>query len=200
MKKNVIVIVLIVLALLGAGAYAATQMAAQDKTAVEVTVETTETVETVENVVDGEDAVDVEIYELGGEIIEIADGYIVIMDHVHGAVQVNLSDDTLYDGADLEELAVGQFIQVMYDGKMTRSIPAQVTALKVGLYPVSGVVSAIGEGSVTLSREEIGDEVIVFLPEGAAVPSVGDSVTAYTNGAMTMSIPAKTHAIGVVVN
>ena len=199
MKKNVIVIVLIVLALLGAGAYAATQMAAQDKTAVETT-ETVETVETVETGVDGEDAVDVEIYELGGEIIEIADGYIVIMDHVHGAVQVNLSDDTLYDGADLEELAIGQFIQVMYDGKMTRSIPAQVNALKVGLYPVSGVVSAIGEGSVTLSREEIGDEVIVFLPEGAAVPSVGDSVTAYTNGAMTMSIPAQTNAIGVVVN
>ena len=209
MKKKMIVFALIALVVLCVGAYAATHMVALDKTGMvkpeenkeaTQTVETVETTEITETAETADDASEVEILELGGQITEIADGYILIMDSVHGAVQVNLGDDTLYDGADLEELNVGQYIQVMYDGKMTRSIPAQVYALKVGLYPVSGVVKAVGEGSITLSREEIGDEVIVFLPEGAAVPAVGDNVTAYTIGMMTMSMPAKTHAIGVVVN
>lgn len=207
MKKNMIVIALIVLALLGVGVYAMTHMVALDKTGMvkpEETVEMEKTVEITESAepagliesADGE----AEILELGGQITEIADDYLLIMDSVHGAVQVNLGDDTLYDGADLEELAVGQYIQVMYNGKMTRSIPAQAYALKIGLYPVSGVVKEVGVGSITLSREEIGDEVIVFLPEGTAMPQVGDSVTAYTNGAMTMSLPAQTQAIGLAVN
>ena len=209
MKKKMIVFALIAIIVLCVGAYAATHMVVVDKTGMvkpEETKDTVETVETVENVETAEitetadDAAEVEILELGGQITEIADGYILIMDSVHGVVQVNLGDDTLYDGADLEELSVGQYVQVMCDGKMTRSIPAQVYALKVGLYPVSGVVKAVGEGSITLSREEIGDEVIVFLPEGAQMPAVGSSVTAYTNGAMTMSLPAQTNAIGVVVH
>jgi len=192
MKKKMMLMVLAALALMVVGAYAATHFVVMD----EVKTETVETVKTAETEEAGEEAA--EIFDLGGEITEIADGYIVIEDSVHGMVQVNLGDDTLYDGADPDELAVGQFIQVMYDGKMTRSLPVQVYALKVGLYPVSGVVKELGENSVTLSREEIGDEVIVFLPEGAAELSVGDSVTAYTNGAMTMSLPAQTNAIGVV--
>ena len=192
-KKMMMIVLAVVLAIAVIGA-AFALTADKDNATEQIDVQvTTETA-------DQEETDMPEIVEISGEIKEIGEGYILIMDSVHGAVQVNLGDDTLYDGADLEELTVGQYIQVMYDGKMTRSIPAQVYALKVGLYPVSGVVKEVGEGSITLSREEIGDEVIVFLPEGAATPNVGDSVTAYTNGAMTMSMPAKTHAIGVVVN
>lgn len=193
MKKKMGFAALLALILVCIGAYALTKNAATDKPAM---------VETQSDAPAGEEEAmqTVEVFELGGQITEIADGYIVIADSVNGMVQVNLGDDTLYDGADLEELAVGQYIQVMYDGKMTRSLPAQVTAFKIGLYPVSGVVAELSEGSVTLSREEIGDEVIVFLPEGAPEIAVGDSVTAYTNGAMTMSLPAQTMAIGVVVN
>ena len=202
-SKTLILIALIAAIVLGVGAYAATHMVALDKTgmvnpeATKEALETVEHTETAEITETEDDAVEVEVLELGGQITESGDGYILIMDNVHGAVQVNLGDDTLYDGADFEELSVGQYIQVMYDGKMTRSIPAQVYALKVGLYPVSGVVKAVGEGSITLSREEIGDEVIVFLPEGAATPNVGDSVTAYTNGAMTMSLPPQTTAMAI---
>ena len=107
---------------------------------------------------------------------------------------------TLYDGADPDELAVGQYVQVMYDGKMTRSLPAQVYALRVGLYPLSGVVKELDEDRMTVARAEIGDEVIVFLPEDAPQMAVGDSVTVYTTGVMTMSLPAQTTAIGIVLN
>ena len=202
MKKKTMMIALCALILVCVGAYAATKITVTDKPQMENLVESTghtETAETTEITEQtGTAEAEAEIVELGGRITEIADGYIVMETLMHGMVQVNLGDDTLYDGADPDELAVGQYIQVMYDGKMTRSLPAQITALKVGLYPVSGVVKELGENSVTLSREEIGDEVIVFLPEGAEALSVGDSVTAYTNGAMTMSLPAQTNAIGVV--
>lgn len=202
MKEKTMMIALCALILVCVGAYAATHMVVLDKPQMEnvdavKTDEQTEAVEMAQTAEQAETA-EAEIVELGGRITEIADGYIVMETLMHGMVQVNLGDDTLYDGADPDELAVGQYIQVMYDGKMTRSLPAQITALKVGLYPVSGVVKELGENSVTLSREEIGDEVIVFLPEGAQALSVGDSVTAYTNGAMTMSLPAQTNAIGVV--
>ena len=202
MKKKTMMIALCALILVCVGAYAATKITVTDKPQMEnvdavKTDEQTEAVEMAQTAEQAETA-EAEIVELGGRITEIADGCIVIETLMHGMVQVNLGDDTLYDGADPDELAVGQYIQVMYDGKMTRSLPAQITALKVGLYPVSGVVKELGENSVTLSREEIGDEVIVFLPEGAEALSVGDSVTAYTNGAMTMSLPAQTNAIGVV--
>ena len=202
MKKKTMMIALCALILVCVGAYAATHMVVLDKPQMEnvdavKTDEQTEAVEMAQTAEQAETA-EAEIVELGGRITEIADGYIVMETLMHGMVQVNLGDDTLYDGADPDELAVGQYIQVMYDGKMTRSLPAQITALKVGLYPVSGVVKEVAENSVTLSREEIGDEVIVFLPEGAEALSVGDSVTAYTNGAMTMSLPAQTNAIGVV--
>ena len=149
-------------------------------------------------VTDGEEE-DMEIFELSGEVIELGEGYFVFMDAQMGAVQANFGDDTFFEGVSAQEIALGQFVQVLYDGKMTRSIPAQVFALKVGMYPVSGEVIAVEAGAMTLVRDEIGDEVIVFLPEGAPQIAVGAQVTAYTNGAMTMSIPAQTSALGVVI-
>jgi len=139
------------------------------------------------------------IEELDGEVIEIGEGYFVINSSIVGGVQVNFSEDSLFDGVQPEELAVGQFVQVMYDGKMTRSLPPQVFALKVGMYLVKGEVTAVMEDAITVLREEIGDEVIVFLPEGELEITVGDHVTTYTNGAMTMSLPAQTSAIGIVI-
>ena len=209
MKKKMIVFALIALVVLCVGAYAATHMVALDKTGMvkpEETKDTVETVETVENVETAEitetadDSAKVEILELGGQITEIADGYILIMDSVHGVVQVNLGDDTLYDGADLEELSVGQYVQVMYDGKMTRSIPAQVTALRVYVHMIAGEVTQAEGGSVTIVKDETGEEIVIHLPEDAGMIAVGDHVTAATNGAMTMSLPPQVSAVQIAVD
>ena len=141
-----------------------------------------------------------ETMNVEGMIVTVEEDHFIMQEKELGEIRVNFGAESLFEGVIAADLSFGQYVFVDFDGKMTRSIPAQVYALKIGLYPVSGVVKAVGEGSITLSREEIGDEVIVFLSEGTATPNVGDSVTAYTNGAMTMSLPAKTHAIGVVVN
>lgn len=140
-----------------------------------------------------------EVFMLGGEVTELGEGYFVMSDAELGEVQVNLGDDTLFDGVEMDALAVGQYVYVLYDGKMTRSLPPQVFALRVSMYAVSGGITELTEGKMTLVRDEIGDEVIISLPQDAPELSVGDHVTAYTTGIMTLSIPAQMNAVKIVL-
>lgn len=139
-----------------------------------------------------------EVFMLGGEVTEVGEGYFVMADAELGEVQVNLSDDSAFDGVELDELAAGQYVYVIYDGKMTRSLPPQVFALRVSMYATTGEITELTEGKMTLVRDEIGDEVIISLPQDAPALAVGDHVTAYTTGIMTMSIPAQMNAVKIV--
>ena len=136
---------------------------------------------------------------LGGEVTELGEDFFVMTDAELGEVQVNLGDDSAFDGVEPDELAVGQYVYVIYDGKMTRSLPPQVFALRVSMYAVSGGITELTDGKMTLVRDEIGDEVIVSLPEDAPELAVGDHVTAYTTGIMTLSIPAQMNAVKIVL-
>ncbi len=137
----------------------------------------------------------VELVQLQGVITEIADGYVMLDAGEQGQIQVNITDDTVVEG--VEELAVGQSAVVNYDGKMTRSVPAQITALSIGVYEVKGTVKALEDGRVTIDKGE-GDEVVLTLPEGAPELAVGDAVTAYTTGISTMSLPPQMNAIAIM--
>ena len=139
-----------------------------------------------------------EIFMLGGEVTQVGEGYFVMTDAELGEVQVNLGDDSAFDGVEMDELAVGQYVYVIYDGKMTRSLPPQVFALRVSMYATTGEITELSEGKMTLVRDEIGDEVIISLPQDAPALAVGDHVTAYTTGIMTLSIPAQMNAVKIV--
>lgn len=139
-----------------------------------------------------------EVFMLGGEITEVGEGYFVMTDAELGEVQVNLGDDSAFDGVEQGELAVGQYVYVIYDGKMTRSLPPQVFALRVSMYATTGEITELPEGKMTLVRDEIGDEVIISLPQDVPELAVGDHVTAYTTGIMTLSIPAQMNAVKIV--
>ena len=143
---------------------------------------------------EGEEEV-IEIVEIAGTITEITDEYVMINAGEMGMIQANTSIDTLIEG--VEELAVGQTAVILYDGKMTRSLPAQITALKIGVYEVKGTVTAIEEGRVTIDQGENG-EVVLTLPEGALEIAVGDAITAYTTGVSTMSLPPQMNAIAIM--
>ena len=140
-----------------------------------------------------------QVYMLHGQITEITDDYLMLEGTEQGRVQVNLLDDTLYDGAvQQSELAVGQYAEVLYDGKLTRSIPAQAAALAVNIYPLTGTVEEVQEdGRVLVTPTAGGAQVLLSLPEGVTV-EVGETATFYTTGVATMSIPAQMNAIGVV--
>ena len=139
-----------------------------------------------------------QVYMLHGQITEITDDYLMLEGTEQGRVQVNLLDDTLYDGAvQQSELAVGQYAEVLYDGKLTRSIPAQAAALAVNIYPLTGTMDEVQEdGRVLVTPTAGGAQVLLSLPEGVTV-EVGETATFYTTGVATMSIPAQMNAIGV---
>lgn len=134
-----------------------------------------------------------------GLIVTVEDGSFILQDKDLGEIQVNLSDATVFEGVDASALAFGQYVFVDFDGKMTRSLPPQIAAMKVGMYPVSGVVTEIAEGSVTIEQSNGNGEAVIHLLEGAPALNVGDEIVAYTNGAMTMSLPPQTTALAVDV-
>ena len=140
-----------------------------------------------------------QVYMLHGQITEITDEYLMLEGTEQGTVQVNLLDDTLYDGAiQQSELAVGQYAEVLYDGKLTRSIPAQAAALAVNIYPLAGTVDEVQEdGRVLVTPTDGGEQVLLSLPDDVTVEA-GETVTFYTTGVATMSLPAQMNAIGVV--
>ena len=137
-----------------------------------------------------------EIAELYGTVIEIADGYLLLESAEFGKVQANISDDTMIEG--VESIEIGQVAKVIYDGKMTRSIPAQIGAMLIGVYSVSGEVTQTEDGRITLKREDNGEEVILTLPQDMQAPAVGDMITAYTTGVSTMSLPPQMNAVSIV--
>ena len=156
--------------------------------------EETETTETTET----EDGAE-EIDTLCGQITEINDEYLILEGTQQGTVQVNIFDDTLYNGSLQQgELTVGQYAEVIYDGKMTRSIPAQIAALAINVYPLKGTVDAVEEdGRVLVTPADGGEQVVLSLPDGVTMEG-GETANFYTNGMDTMSIPAQRNAIGVV--
>ena len=161
----------------------------------EETTAETEIPEETEAEVLSEEA-EIELVTLTGVITEITDEYVLLDVGDMGQIQANLSEDTLIEG--VEELAIGQTAIVTYDGKMTRSLPAQITALRVGVYEVRGTVKTVEDGRITVEKTEGGDEVVLTLPENAPALAVGDVITAYTTGISTMSLPPQMNAIAIV--
>lgn len=160
--------------------------------------EETETANALSEETETEDGAE-EIDTLCGQITEINDEYLILEGTQQGTVQVNILDDTLYNGSLQQgELAVGQYAEVIYDGKMTRSIPAQIAALAINVYPLKGTVDAVEEdGRVLVTPADGGEQVVLSLPDGVTMEA-GETATFYTNGMATLSIPAQMNAIGVV--
>ena len=64
-------------------------------------------------------------YSVQGAISEIGDGYILLGEGME-AVQVSVAEGQLPETSE-----VGAVVRVIYDGQMTRSIPAQITAAEI---------------------------------------------------------------------
>ena len=136
-----------------------------------------------------------EIVDLAGVIVELTGESILIEAADGQQVQVNTFPETVYEGKEIE---AGDYIHVTYNGQMTFSIPAQIAALKVGCYTHTGVVSEIVEGQFTLETEM--EPILVNVTEEQlASIETGTTVTVYSNGAMTMSLPAQVGAEMITV-
>ena len=129
-----------------------------------------------------------EIYMLDGRVTGSEDGYITII--LDGAeYQINMDETTILDG--VEQLAIGDWIQVIHNGQMTRSLPPQVFGQVIRSYSVSGTVSGLTEGSFTLT-DDAGMEIVVnFDPERFVGVQDTMQVTVWFDGMMTRSLPAQ---------
>lgn len=74
----------------------------------------------------------VHLYTINGTVTEITDDYIVISQEDDNTVfyQVNFADDTVITITSTK-LMVGNKVSVLYNGMMSRSLPAQITALEI---------------------------------------------------------------------
>ena len=135
-----------------------------------------------------------ELADIAGVITEIEEDHLTLDTATHGQVFVHLTDETLYEG---ETPAVGAYVHVVNNGAMTMSLPPQITALRVGCYAFTGTVSELTEESFMLTGEGMPYQVnaeaekLIDLTEG-------QTVTVYSNGAMTMSIPAQIYGEMIV--
>ena len=136
-----------------------------------------------------------EVFDMAGIITEIGEGFIMIQTADGQLVQVNTFEETLFEGKAVE---VGDFIHVTYNGMMTFSIPAQIAAQKIGCYAHTGVIGEITEGQFTLETDM---EMILVNATAEQIEGIeaGMTVTVYSNGAMTMSLPAQIGAEFITV-
>lgn len=137
--------------------------------------------------------------EMTGTVTEITEDAIIFTTADGQTIQANLSEDTVQEYLlPSENLTVGDFIHVTYNGQMTRSIPAQIAAMVVRAYVQQGQVTAMGDTYFMLKTEF--DEIQVnCTAEQLAQVTEGAQVTVYFSGAMTMSLPAQIGAELIVV-
>ena len=134
-----------------------------------------------------EDVPAAELVDTAGVVIEIAEDHLLLDTATHGQVLVHLTEETAYEG---EAPVVGAYVHVVNNGAMTMSLPPQITALRVGCYAFTGVVSEIADGSFMLTAESAAYQVNAE-DEKLAALTEGETVTVYYGGMMTMSIPAQ---------
>lgn len=129
-----------------------------------------------------------------GYILEMLDdGSFLLLNQDNQTVQVNTDENTVTDLA--EPLHIGQYVVVDYDGKLTRSLPAQLYAQHIFGATLKGIVSAVNEREVTLIEDETQQEYIVHLPEDVELPTDGEHIAVHFNGVIALSLPAQLSAL-----
>ena len=86
---------------------------------------------------------------------------------------------------------------VQYNGVMTRAIPPQITAEQISVWKLEGTVTAIEADGFMLDTAEQGEVWCNATVEQLSTLAVGASLTVYTNGIMTLSLPAQVTAVWV---
>ena len=135
---------------------------------------------------------------LEGVVSELTEEGYLIENEEFGAVQVLVSDETYTEAG--RDIVAGDYLYIDYSGRMTRSIPPQVTASAVRMYCLEGSITEVfaEENAVMLFTETHGDVFVVLPEEWNAAEIDSEVISVYFNGAMTMSLPPQIGAGHVV--
>lgn len=137
-----------------------------------------------------------ENHQFEGYVTEIIDGGFVLEDIQRGQVILNTDDSTVWDGLLIDgELEAGMYVMVDYDGRLTRSIPPQAHADRVGCYTLQGAVSEVAENGLLLTGDErFGDVWVKTGLVDARHVYPGMTLLVYYDGIMAMSLPGQVTA------
>ncbi len=132
-----------------------------------------------------------EQFTLSAMVTEKTDGALLLDDLNGGTYEAHIAPDTVFETS--APVQPGDWVTIIYNGMLTRSLPAQLTAQRVYSFSLTGVVSGEEAESflITLKDETL---VQVNLPETIARPQNGETVTVYYNGQMTYSLPGQMFA------
>ena len=130
-----------------------------------------------------------------GCILEItSEESFLLLNQDQQTVQVNTDESTVYNLSD--SLHVGQYVVIDYDGKLARSNPPQLFAERIYGADMSGIVTAVNEGEITLVEDDTRQEYIVHIPADLAMPVADEHITVHYDGTVTLSLPAQLSALG----
>lgn len=130
---------------------------------------------------------------LDGFITDVLDDSLLLLTKDGLAVEALLNEDTIFEG---KNAAIGDYVQIVYNGIMTRSLPAKITAMAVRNHMLMGVVSDLAETGFTLT---FGEEIYQVSADAALLEGIQDGmfITLYYNGMMTRMIPAGVTAMHI---
>ena len=128
-----------------------------------------------------------DVATLSGYVMDVQEDHILLLTPEGLYVEALLTDETVTEGA---EVMIGDFVHVIYNGMMTRSLPAQITAQVVSNFKVQGVVSDLAEDSFILT---FGEETWQINAPADMLEGIQDGmfITVYHTGMMTRSLPAQ---------
>lgn len=137
---------------------------------------------------------------LEGLVTEVLEQGFVMEDIELGSVLLNVDETTVMDGILVEgDIEVGQYVFVEYDGRLTRSLPPQAHADRVGCYRLTGTVDLSLSMGVLLTGDPIFGDVIIRVDGSMPHLYQGMPITVYYNGVMAMSYPGQVTARHIVV-
>ena len=138
-----------------------------------------------------------ESYYVSGYVLEVMeDGSLLIITNDGEEIVIHMNEETIIGFE--EPITPGQFIIADYNGMMTRSIPAQISAQYLYAYAMDGVVTEqLVEENAFMMETEVQGLVMVRLPENLRMPNVDEHIRVHFNGVMTMSLPGQINAFGM---
>ena len=137
---------------------------------------------------------------LEGLVTEVLEQGFVMEDIELGSVLLNVDETTVMDGILAEgDIEVDQYVFVEYDGRLTRSLPPQAHADRVGCYRLTGTVDLSLSMGVLLTGDPIFGDVIIRVDGSMPHLYQGMPITVYYNGVMAMSYPGQVTARHIVV-
>ena len=97
------------------------------------------------------DAETMTVATLSGYVLDVQEELLLVKTPDGLYVEALLTEETASEGVDV---LVGDFVHILYNGMMTRSLPAQITAQAVSCHKLQGIVSEMAEDGFLLTFGE----------------------------------------------